>query len=121
VSKKKSFTVDDACGLETPADSRRLYGGWAGTCDSDLVVRSGYVFDNQVADIFLRRQPETHGAVLDIGCGTGLGGGELREAGVGDSSNTQPDFVEIPIYSAHADNPEHANDKAYVVVCRGAK
>jgi predicted TPR repeat methyltransferase len=121
VSKKKSFTVDDACGLETPADSIRLYGDWARTCDNDFVARSGYILYNQVADVFLRQQPKIHGAVLDIGCGVGLIGGELRETGVVDGLNTRPDLVEIPIYSAHADSPEHANDKAYVVVCRVTK
>jgi predicted TPR repeat methyltransferase len=219
VAGKKPFTVDDAYSLQTPADSIRLYGEWASTYDSDFVLQSGYIQCQRVVEVFLRQQSRIQGAVLDIGCGTGIVGVELREAGIGvvdgldisepmlaeaggkkttagdpvyrkliaadvtgkldvDSDQyaalisagtftlghvgpeafdelwrvaapgalcaigvrtthyeqagfatklaagvsngliTRPDLVEIPIYSATMGRPEHANDKAYVVVCR---
>jgi ubiquinone/menaquinone biosynthesis C-methylase UbiE len=82
VSKKKKFDVDDAYALETPADSIRLYGEWAPTYDSDLIERIGYVVHLRVAEILLRQQSLIDGAVLDVGCGTGLVGVKLREGGI---------------------------------------
>ena len=39
----------------------------------------------------------------------------------GDVANgviTEPDIVEVNMYSAETDNLEHANDTAFVVVCQ---
>lgn len=220
MAEKKPLTVDDAYSLETPADSIRLYGEWASTYDSGFVAATGYVLYQQVVRVLLQQQSQIHGAVLDIGCGTGIVGVELRKAGVetidgidisepmlaeagdkrsasggpvyrhliaadltgklemasdqyaalisagtftlghvgpeafdelwrvaapgalvaigvrtahyeqagfdaklaagvSDGMITQPKLVEIPIYSAS--RHEHANDKAYVVVCRVTK
>jgi len=83
VSKKKKFDVDDAYALETPADSILLYGEWAPTYDSDLIERIGYVVHLRVAEILLRQRSLIDGAVLDVGCGTGLVGVSLREGGIG--------------------------------------
>lgn len=105
MAEKKPLTVDDAYSLHTPADSIRLYAEWASTYDSGFVAATGYVLYQQVVRVLLQQQSEIHGAVLDIGCGTGVVGVELR--------------VEIPIYLAS--RHEHANDKAYVVVCRVVK
>lgn len=82
MSKKKKFDVDDAYALETPADSIRLYGEWAPTYDSDLIERIGYVVHQRVAEILLRQRSLIDGAVLDVGCGTGLVGVKLRERGI---------------------------------------
>ena len=82
MSKKKKFDVDDAYALETPADSIGLYGKWAPTYDSDLIERIGYVVHLRVAEILLRQRSLINGAVLDVGCGTGLVGVKLREGGV---------------------------------------
>ena len=82
MSKKKKFDVDDAYALETPADSIRLYGKWAPTYDSDLIERIGYVVHLRVAEILLRQRSLINGAVLDVGCGTGLVGVKLREGGI---------------------------------------
>jgi SAM-dependent methyltransferase len=110
-----------------------------------------------------------NGPVLDVGCGTGMVGTCLRQAGVdlvdgadislpmlaeagnkktvdGDpvyrnlipadltrsidipdnqyaalvsaGTITEPDLVEVPMYSTQAVDPEHANDRAYIVVCQ---
>ena len=83
VSKKKKFDVDDAYALETPADSIRLYDEWAPTYDADLIERIGYVVHLRVAEILLRQRSLIDGAVLDVGCGTGLVGVSLREGGIG--------------------------------------
>ncbi len=82
VSKKKKFDVDDAYALETPADSIRLYDELAPAYDSDLVERIGYEVHLRVAEILLRQRSLINGAVLDVGCGTGLVGVKLREGGI---------------------------------------
>ena len=82
MSKKKTFSVDDAYALETPADSVRLYGDWADTYDNDFVAQTGYVLHRQVANAFMQAQPAMHGPVLDVGCGTGVLGVALRRSGI---------------------------------------
>jgi len=82
VSKKPKFNVDDAYAIETPDDSVRLYGEWADTYDSGFVEREGYVVYLRVAEIFLRQRSLISGAVLDVGCGTGILGVELRQGGI---------------------------------------
>ena len=82
MSKKSKFDVDDAYAIKTPADSVRLYGEWADTYDAGFVEREGYVVYLRVAEIFLRQKSQINGAVLDVGCGTGIVGVELRKGGI---------------------------------------
>ena len=72
VSDKRSISVDDAYDLETPEDSIRLYADWAGTYDTDFVSRLGYVYHRAVAELLIDRAGSDPGAVLDVGCGTGV-------------------------------------------------
>lgn len=82
MSKKQELKIDDAYAVETPADSVRLYGQWASTYDKDLTERIAYVGYLRVAEAFLTQQSLVDGAVLDVGCGTGLVGASLREGGI---------------------------------------
>ena len=82
MSKKPKFDVDDAYAIKTPADSVRLYGEWADTYDAGFVEREGYVVYLRVAEILLRQRSRINGAVLDVGCGTGIVGVKLREGGI---------------------------------------
>ena len=82
MSKKRPLNVDDAYALKTPADSVRLYGKWADTYDSEFVESEGYVVHLRVAEVFLRQRSLINGAVLDVGCGTGIVGVSLREGGI---------------------------------------
>ncbi len=82
MSKKPKLNVDDAYALKTPADSIRLYGEWADTYDSAFVESSGYVVYLRIAELFLRQRSLIQGAVLDVGCGTGIVGECLREGGI---------------------------------------
>ena len=82
MSKKQKLNVDDAYALKTPADSVRLYGEWADTYDSDFIESVGYVVYLRIAELLLQQRSLINGAVLDVGCGTGIVGVNLREGGI---------------------------------------
>ena len=82
MSEKKKFDLDDAYAVETPDDSIRLYGQWAPSYDEEFAKAVGYMTYRRVAEIFGRDQVPIDGAVLDVGCGTGLVGECLREVGI---------------------------------------
>ena len=82
MTKKRKLNVEDAYALRTPADSIHLYGEWASTYDSDFVGSSAYVLYRHIAEVFLHEQSSINGAVLDVGCGTGVVGECLRACGV---------------------------------------
>lgn len=82
MSKKPKLNVDDAYALETADDSVRLYGEWADTYDSAFVRSTGYVVYQRVAELLLQQRSLINGAVLDVGCGTGIVGVCLREGGI---------------------------------------
>jgi predicted TPR repeat methyltransferase len=67
---------------QDPSDPREVadrYDGWARSYDTDLASWS-YQAPAVVAETVLLRHP-TAGAVLDVGCGTGLVGRALRAGG----------------------------------------
>lgn len=82
MSEEQKLDVDDAYALETPEDSVRLYGEWAKTYDTRFVVRSGYIVHLKVAEQMIQKRSFIKGTVLDVGCGTGVVGVELREGGI---------------------------------------
>ena len=74
--------LDDAYALKGPEDIKNLYRRWADTYESDFMVDHGYVYHHKVVDVFVahcRIGPQE--PILDVGCGTGVGGVELRRHG----------------------------------------
>jgi ubiquinone/menaquinone biosynthesis C-methylase UbiE len=70
-----------AYALDSPEANRSLYARWAGTYDSEFVVNSRYEYHEQVAAVFAEHALAglvADDVVVDIGCGTGLGGLALR-------------------------------------------
>ena len=76
------ISLEDAYALEGPEDNRRLYAAWASTYETDFIRESRYVYHQKVAEIFSSELIDLDGAVLDVGCGTGIVGVELRRRGV---------------------------------------
>ena len=76
------FGLEDAYSLQSSDDVRKLYRDWADTFDDDFIAQMGYVYHRHVVDIFVAASalPDDE-AVLDVGCGTGVGGVELRVRG----------------------------------------
>ena len=73
-----------AYALSSPADNRSYYRDFASHYDSSFAAALGYVYPGAVARALLACQ-RSDGPVLDVGCGTGLVGAELRK--------TQPDLL----------------------------
>ncbi len=92
-----SFTVDDAYDLETPDDSRRLYAKWATTYDRDMLDGMGYVYHENVVGAFLDAGGSAGGAILDVGCGTGVVGVALSDVGEEtiDGVDISPEMIEV--------------------------
>ena len=57
------------------------YDKWADTYEKDLIVDMGYVAHREVVNHATRIFKDKEAHVLDMGCGTGLAGEELRNAG----------------------------------------
>lgn len=76
-----TFDLADAYSVSSPDDNRRLYAAWATTYESDFLAGHGYVYHESVVATLLERGRPT-GPVLDVGCGTGVVGAELRRHGV---------------------------------------
>ena len=87
--------LDDAYAVETPDDNRRLYAAWAGAYEDEFVAAEAYVYHRQVAEIFCASGAPIEGAVLDVGCGTGIVGVELRRLGVSviDGADISPEML----------------------------
>jgi ubiquinone/menaquinone biosynthesis C-methylase UbiE len=96
VTGKRKITVDDAYSVETPDDNVRLYADWADSYDADFVARQGYVYHQKVADLLIEKRADIKGAVLDVGCGTGIVGVELRAGGFSavDGIDISPQMLE---------------------------
>lgn len=73
--------LDDAYSVETPDDSRRLYDRWASSYDRSFIEANGYVYHENVVGVFLDAGGSAGGAVLDVGCGTGIVGVALGDIG----------------------------------------
>lgn len=66
--------------LKTTDDTLSLYEGWADSYDETL-RKHGYVTPQRCAAALSRHLDDPNAPVLDIGCGTGLSGLALQDAG----------------------------------------
>lgn len=96
----KDPALQRAYALDGPQAVRDLYSDWAGSYEADTVGRFGYVAPRIASQHFVdhfeslevadRTQP-----VIDVGCGTGLVGTALAEAGFSaiDGLDLSPDML----------------------------
>ena len=72
-------------GVETVDDCRDIYDAWASTYDADLYgPDQDYVAPHLTAQALLKAKGDLSGRILDAGCGSGLSGLALAEAGASD-------------------------------------
>jgi len=81
LSETDSPVLQDAYGVKTPDDNLRLYARWARSYEEDFVAANGYVLHVHVAGTVARHLTDLDAPILDVGCGTGIGGPALRERG----------------------------------------
>jgi len=70
----------DAYSLETPEATRDHYDRWAASYDAEI-AENGYATPGRVAEALKAQVTDLDAPVLDFGCGTGLSGLALRNAG----------------------------------------
>ena len=74
----KTF-FQSAYGLDTQTQIDQLYDDWADSYDAE-VGSYGYASPMRTAQALAQFLPST-GRILDFGCGTGLSGAALKQAG----------------------------------------
>ncbi len=67
-------------GFDDPAEVRDYYDAWASTYDAELAA-NGYALPERAATVLIGLADDPTAPVLDYGCGTGLSGTALAEAG----------------------------------------
>ena len=75
--------LDIAYRARTTDETRDLYDRWAETYDTELIDENDYAQPRRCAEMLARYLKTREAEILDIGCGTGLSGAALREAGFG--------------------------------------
>ncbi|MBE7184429.1 MAG: class I SAM-dependent methyltransferase [Methylobacterium mesophilicum] len=80
MSAGPSDALDGVYAARTPDELNAAYRRWAETYDSETIAL-GYCLPFVVAAWVARHVPREAGAVLDVGCGTGLSGPVLRALG----------------------------------------
>ena len=97
MNDKRDINLDQAYAVETPDDNIRLYRDWAESYDSAFVAEKGYVYHLRVAELLVRHSSEINGAVLDVGCGTGIVGVALKNGGIQvvDGIDISPEMIAV--------------------------
>ena len=67
-------------GLDSPQATQSLYDDWAATYETEI-EENGYATPGRCAAALAAAAEDISAPVLDLGCGTGLGGAALRAAG----------------------------------------
>jgi predicted TPR repeat methyltransferase len=79
--------LDEAYDLTDRQATAAFYGGWAASYDAEI-ADNGYATPARCAAALAARAADPAAPVLDIGCGTGLGGLALAAAGFGTIDGT---------------------------------
>jgi SAM-dependent methyltransferase len=84
VDPRSAELLRRAYSLDNVSDGQELYREWAETYDTTMLDGLGYVSPRLVVGLAAEMRDRIVGPVLDIGCGTGLLGSELRAEGFTD-------------------------------------
>ena len=86
--------LDRVYELNTVDDTRRLYDDWSTSYDAEI-GENGYATPARIAKALFDHLNDTHGAILDFGCGTGISGAALAAVGfsVIDGCDLSPEML----------------------------
>lgn len=92
----RKLGLADAYAVKTPEDNRALYRDWAATYEEDFIAPRGYTYHVSVVQVFADAGADFDAPVLDVGCGTGIVGVALRDAGFShiDGIDLSPEMLE---------------------------
>ena len=79
--KERTGWMKKAYAVRSKDDVHEVYAGWADTYDNDVTGEYGYVAPQITVDTFAGFFTERGRPVIDVGCGTGLAGVELKRHG----------------------------------------
>jgi len=109
-----------------PERTRALYDDWADSYDDEL-TQNAYATPNRVACALARYLEDKTAPVLDFGCGTGLSGVALHEAGLTNVdgmdpsadmlAQAQPKQVYRDLHRIALENPEPIPKDRYSAIC----
>ena len=85
---------------DNPGDKQALFDDWAPTYDNDLVNEMGYVADAEACRRLEALVRDRQARILDAGCGTGLVGRRLQQAGYKEIHGS--DYSQKMLDEAHA-------------------
>ena len=74
------YSLENAYGLRSSDDVAEFYGGWAEGYEDEL-AGNGYATPLRCAAALAERADDASRPIIDLGCGTGLSGLALRDAG----------------------------------------
>ena len=80
-SGAKTGFFDKAYSLTNSDQTRAHYARWAETYDAEIGIEKGYRQPERCASALVSHGLINDALILDIGCGTGLSGLALRQAG----------------------------------------
>lgn len=72
---------EQAYALKNTEETREFYARWASVYDQEIEIEKGYAQPGRCAAALISVLEEKHEPVIDIGCGTGLSGKAIAEAG----------------------------------------
>ncbi|WP_120501319.1 class I SAM-dependent methyltransferase [Roseovarius sp. EL26] len=80
---------DKIYGVSSPEATQDMYDKWAASYDAE-VADNGYATPARVAKALAKHLPDHSATILDFGCGTGLSGLALRQAGFSQVDGMDP-------------------------------
>ena len=106
-SRDAELALEKAYAAKGPEANRELYASWAKTYESGFVVDSGYVYHQEVVKVFCDGFAQKGQPVLDVGCGTGVIGGELAKLGMSviDGIDISPEMLAEAAAKNHNGRP----------------